>query len=120
MSDPRPGRAVRGSTSGRPIMALFDVLGQRWTLRVLWELHLHSPQTFRALQGRCGEISSSVLNRRLGTLREVALVRATGDGYCLSLLGEQLVEQLMPLLEWSQAWAASLADTAEPQTHPSA
>ena len=31
-----PGQKVRGSQSGRPIMVLLDVLGQRWTLRVLW------------------------------------------------------------------------------------
>jgi hypothetical protein len=33
---PLPGRAVRGSTTGRPIMALFDLIGRRWTLRVIW------------------------------------------------------------------------------------
>ena len=31
-------RTVRGSRSGRPIMALLDLLGRRWTLRILWEL----------------------------------------------------------------------------------
>jgi DNA-binding HxlR family transcriptional regulator len=31
-------RSVRGSKSGRPIMALLDLLGRRWTLRILWEL----------------------------------------------------------------------------------
>ena len=35
---PRPGRPVRGSQTGRPIMALMDLLGRRWTLRVIWEL----------------------------------------------------------------------------------
>ena len=32
---PVPGRRVRGSSSGRPIMALLDLLGQRWMLRAL-------------------------------------------------------------------------------------
>ncbi|HEV7693887.1 MAG TPA: hypothetical protein VGO52_23840 [Hyphomonadaceae bacterium] len=31
-------RKVRGSRTGRPIMALLDLLGRRWTLRVIWEL----------------------------------------------------------------------------------
>ena len=35
---PRPGVPVRGSTTGRPLMAALDLLGQRWTLRVIWEL----------------------------------------------------------------------------------
>ena len=33
-----PGQPVRGSASGRPIMALLDLLGRRWALRILWEL----------------------------------------------------------------------------------
>ena len=33
-----PGRPARGSKSGRPIMALLDLLGRRWTLRIVWEL----------------------------------------------------------------------------------
>ena len=53
--------AVRGSASGRPIMALLDLLGRRWALRVLWELR-EGPLQFRALQERCDGMSSSVLN----------------------------------------------------------
>ena len=45
-------RAVRGSRSGRPIMALLDLLGRRWTLRVLWELRADA-LGFRELQARC-------------------------------------------------------------------
>jgi len=35
---PKPGTRVRGSRTGRPIMALIDLLGRRWALRVVWEL----------------------------------------------------------------------------------
>src|SRR5208282_2198038 len=53
MSGPlRPGRPARGSVSGRPIMALLDLLGRRWALRVIWELR-EEPLVFRALQQRC-------------------------------------------------------------------
>ena len=31
-------RAVRGSRTGRPVMALLDLLGRRWSLRIIWEL----------------------------------------------------------------------------------
>ena len=41
---PKPGQPVRGSRSGAPIMALFDLLGRRWAMgvtmqsgRSLWE-----------------------------------------------------------------------------------
>ena len=35
---PRPGVPVRGSATGRPLMAAMDLLGRRWALRILWEL----------------------------------------------------------------------------------
>ena len=53
VSTPRPGRAVRGSRTGRPIMAALDLLGRRWTLRVLWELRDGSAASFRELRERC-------------------------------------------------------------------
>jgi DNA-binding HxlR family transcriptional regulator len=42
-------RAVRGSRSGRPIMVLLDLLGRRWSLRILWELR-DNALTARALR----------------------------------------------------------------------
>jgi len=51
-------------------MALLDLLGRRWTLRVIWELR-DAPLLFRELQARCEGMSSSVLNQRLQELRGV-------------------------------------------------
>src|ERR1700728_621810 len=65
---PLPGRPVRGSASGRPIMALLDLLGRRWALRVIWELREAPSPSFRELQRLCGDISSSVLADRLREL----------------------------------------------------
>ena len=70
---PRPGRPVRGSQTGRPIMALMDLLGRRWTLRVIWELR-DGRLTFRALQEACGGLSPTVLNQRVRELRESGLL----------------------------------------------
>src|SRR6185436_20644032 len=66
---PRPGRPVRGSTTGRPLMAALDLLGRRWTLRILWELR-DGPVGFRDLQARCDAMSPSVLHQRLNELEE--------------------------------------------------
>ena len=63
--------AVRGSRTGRPIMALLDLLGRRWTLRIIWELR-STRATFRALREACGNPSPTVLNERLRELREAA------------------------------------------------
>ena len=69
-------RPVRGSTTGRPIMALLDLLGRRWTLRIAWEL------------------------------REAGLVELlSGDGYCLTPLGWELMESFLPLHRFAERWS---------------
>ncbi len=93
-------------------MALFDLAGRRWTLRVLWELsEAGEPLTFRELKSRCADMSSSVLTRRVAELRDARLVARNDDGYGLSDLGSDLVTSMQPLLAWSQTWATELRDT---------
>lgn len=104
---PRPGRPVRGSRTGRPVMALLDLLGRRLTLRVLWELRDGDAVTFRALQQRCGDASSSTLNRRLAELAEVEILEQDG-GYRLTPRGKELVELLGGLQDWAQRWGRDL------------
>jgi DNA-binding HxlR family transcriptional regulator len=109
-STPLPGRPVRGSQTGRPTMALLDLLGRRWALRVLWELRDGERLTFRELQARCGEISSSVLNDRLRELREAGILAAgSTGGYQLTETGQQLLLALQPLDAWAKRWAADNA-----------
>src|SRR5262245_64105660 len=83
---PRPGRNVRVSSSGRPIMALLDLLGRRGALRVLWELRSGEAMTFRALQD-AAQTNPSVLNTRLQELREAEVIAHDGDGYVLTAHG---------------------------------
>lgn len=105
MATPRPGKPVRGSRTGRPIMAALDLLGRRWTLRVLWELR-HGAQSFRALRTLCDEVSPTVLNQRLAELRDAGLVaHEPGSGYSLTPLGESLQFALAPLNDWATRWA---------------
>lgn len=96
---------VRGSRSGRPIMVLLDALGQRWTLRILWELTA-GPLSFRDLRERCDQLSPTVLNGRLKLLREMALVeREEGAGYRLTPQGQELGARLLDLNHWAEHWA---------------
>ncbi|HTX32332.1 MAG TPA: helix-turn-helix domain-containing protein [Solirubrobacteraceae bacterium] len=86
-------------------MALLDLLGRRWALRVLWELRAGNSLTFRELQASCGGISSSVLNDRLHELRvaRILTTEATG-GYKLTRLGQDLLEVLEPVDKWAKNW----------------
>lgn len=99
-------KSVRGSATGRPIMVLLDLLGRRTALRILWELS-KSDLRFRPLQA-AAETSPSVLNVRLAELREAGLVEKGDDGYALSNQGRTLAAHLLPLVAWSEEWAADL------------
>jgi len=102
---PLPGRPVRGSQSGRPVMALLDLLGRRWALRVLWELRDEPATSFRELQLRCANVSSSVLNERLRELREAGILAARDpSGYELTAEGQRLLQALAPIDEWARNW----------------
>lgn len=113
---PLPGRPVRGSRTGRPVMALMDLLGRRGTLRLLWELRDGHPQGFRLLRASADGISPSVLNTRLKELREARLVELVDAGYTLTAEGRDLVQRLKPLNRWAEVWAA--APTGAPSRPP--
>lgn len=84
-------------------MAALDLLGRRWTLRVLWELR-EGPLGFRELQARCDAMSSSVLRTRLVELVDEGLVHQSDAGYDLTRIGRELGEAIMPLNRWAERW----------------
>ena len=88
-------------------MVLLDVLGQRWTLRLLWELS-HERATFRALRSRCDDVSPTVLNQRLKELRGLGLVDLGDSGYELTSLGQDLAGKFASLDAWANEWAELL------------
>ena len=106
MTIPKPGAPVRGSRTGRPVMALLDLLGRRTALRILWEMsRADRGLTFRALES-AAETNPALLNVRLKELRASGLVFHDAGGYRLSASGLELVKLLLPLVEWADEWAA--------------
>jgi DNA-binding HxlR family transcriptional regulator len=89
-------------------MALFDLLGRRWAMGVLWTLSTNGPCTFRELQQLCESISPAVLNQRLKELRAAGFVETTGRGYAATALGQRVYRQLVPLGETARYWASQL------------
>jgi DNA-binding HxlR family transcriptional regulator len=85
------------------INAAMELLHRRWMLRVLWELRAGA-FTFRALQQACGDLSPTVLNQRLSELREAGLVVNDASGYCLTPMGQDLLEAFAPLSRWAVRW----------------
>jgi DNA-binding HxlR family transcriptional regulator len=85
-------------------MLALDLLGRRWTLRILWELR-HGAMTFRALRDACEDVSPTVLNTRLKELQDNRIVEKTDTGYALTRSGERLSDPLMQLDRWAKGWA---------------
>ncbi len=103
------GHSVRGSSTGRPIMVLLDLLGQRWVLRILWELS-SSRANFRTLRKRCDDASPTILNKRLKELRDLHLVDLNEQGYGLTEMGNELAQQFTTLHLWAESWAKKIDD----------
>ena len=98
-----PRRTVRGSKTGRPIMALLDLLGRRWTLRIVWELR-DTALTSRALRAACNEASPTIMQARLDELREAGFVEVTDEGYALTATGRELMQLFLPLHHFAERW----------------
>jgi DNA-binding HxlR family transcriptional regulator len=88
-------------------MAAFDLLGRRWTMRILWELR-GGPLGFRELRTRCDTMSSSVLRTRLVELLDAGLVEQD-EMYALTPLGRDLGRAIGPLLRWADRWQGALS-----------
>lgn len=86
-------------------MAALDLLGRRWSLRVLWELR-DGPIGARALRDVCDGMSPSVLYARLSELAEAGLVeQVEGHRYRLTPIGRDLGSALEPMMRWARRWA---------------
>ncbi len=105
-SSPPPARVVRGADGRRPIMAVLDLIGRRWTLRVLWELR-SGPRGFRELRALCDGMSPNTLSTRLKELKDAGLVENTPDGdLALTEMSRSAEPLMLALLDWANEWVA--------------
>jgi DNA-binding HxlR family transcriptional regulator len=96
----------------RAIMALLELLGGRWTLRILWELR-NGALSSRALRAASGDLSPTVLQARINALRDGKIVELTSDGYALTPLGIELLTAFRPLYSFADRWARAVAPPSE-------
>lgn len=93
----------RESATTPQLAELFDLLGRRWTLRVLWELRDRT-LSFNDLRRAVGGMSQSVLVTRLTDLFGAGLVADVPGGYRLTSLGRSLVRELDAVAGWADRW----------------
>jgi DNA-binding HxlR family transcriptional regulator len=79
---------------------LLELIGRRWTLRILWELR-GGPLAFNALRARAGGMSQSVLVTRLTELYGAGLVADVPGGYELTPDGASLARELAAFESWA-------------------
>ncbi|MFC9896131.1 winged helix-turn-helix transcriptional regulator [Nocardia sp. NPDC127579] len=109
-SGAKPSRGEDDPANG-PVLAAIELLGQRWNLRVLWELE-PGRLGFLELRRRMGQCSSSMLSTRLQQLQSARLVEKNPDkSYELTTAGRQLGAALEGVWAWSQHWAANANET---------
>jgi DNA-binding HxlR family transcriptional regulator len=90
----------------RPIHDVFDLLGRRWAMRLVWELR-RDAVGFSALRGRC-EVSPSVLTTRLGELQSGGVVACDASGrYLLTPSGRELARLLYEINRWAESTASA-------------
>ncbi|MFI6999484.1 winged helix-turn-helix transcriptional regulator [Nocardia sp. NPDC050175] len=93
-----------------PVLAAMELLGQRWILRVLWEL-APGPLGFLELRRRMDNCSSSMLSVRLQHLQSAGLIVKNADkSYELTTAGTELGTALQDVWKWSRKWEAALTD----------
>ncbi|CAN7315539.1 winged helix-turn-helix transcriptional regulator [Variovorax paradoxus] len=86
------------------VSQLLALLEARYALRVLWALRDGHAQTFRLLQDSVGNITPNTLNTRIKELREAGLVSHGGDGYSLTVSGQDLLKRLSDLQAFAGKW----------------
>jgi DNA-binding HxlR family transcriptional regulator len=92
------------SRTSPELAKLLDLVGRRWTLRILWELRDRT-LSFNQLRRAVGGMSQSVLVTRLTELFGAGLVADVPGGYQLTPDGSTLTRELAGLDGWAGQWA---------------
>lgn len=94
-----------------PIEPAAHIIGQKWTLQIVYFLLDSSSMRFCELQDRLGGVNPSTLSSRLKMLEEEGIVRRTQVSaipphveYSLTEKGRNLEDVIRAVTQWSNAW----------------
>ncbi len=97
------------ASAERAFDTFLELIGRRWTLRIVWELRAGA-LAFNELRRRAGGMSQSVLVTRLTELFGAGLVADTDGGYELTALGADLLPELQRLRSYSATWIGAVGE----------
>jgi len=101
---------VQGYGQFCPVSKACEILGERWTILILRELLMGSTR-YHELQATLGQISPTVLSRRLRSLQDAGLIVRTAvpgqrrHEYRLTAAGRELHGVVVGIGEWGMRWA---------------
>ncbi|MCP4391279.1 MAG: helix-turn-helix transcriptional regulator [Gammaproteobacteria bacterium] len=93
-----------------PVAKAMELLGEKWTLLILRELHMGATR-FNELQRGLSLISPTVLTKRLNDLANTELILRKkipgqrGNEYFLTQAGEETLPLLKGVGDWGMRWA---------------
>lgn len=94
-----------------PVEPAARIIGQKWTLQMVYFLLDGSSMRFCELQDRLGGVNPSTLSSRLKMLEEEGIVRREQISaipphveYSLTDMGRQLEGVIREVLRWSNEW----------------
>ncbi len=94
-----------------PIEPAAHIIGQKWTLQIVYFLLDSTSMRFCELQDRLGGVNPSTLSSRLKMLEEEGIVRRTQISaipphveYSLTEKGRTLEDVIRAVTQWSNTW----------------
>ncbi|MEJ5248919.1 winged helix-turn-helix transcriptional regulator [Caldilinea sp.] len=94
-----------------PIEPAAHIIGQKWTLQIVYFLLNNPSMRFCELQDRLGGVNPSTLSSRLKMLEEEGIVRRKQISaipphveYSLTAMGRDLGGVIREVTRWSNAW----------------
>lgn len=117
MSHSERGTGVEGHSPFLcPVDEAAQIIGQKWTLQIVYNLLDCESRRFCELQDALGGVNPSTLSSRLKMLEEAGIVRRLQISaipphveYSLTGMGCELRSVIAEITEWSNAWLCARA-----------
>ena len=91
-----------------PVKGIIDVLSKKWTLLIIVVIGNHKSIRFNKIMDQFGSINPKTLSERLKELEKANLIvrKAFPEvplrvEYSLSTDGKELIDSIIPLMEWA-------------------
>ncbi|MBN1275300.1 helix-turn-helix transcriptional regulator [Candidatus Woesearchaeota archaeon] len=101
------------------IYETMNIIGKKWSLLIIFELHRHGPSSFNELKRQVKYITPKMLSRRLDELEEDGLVerrvldKPLRTTLSLTPAGKDFVRILKAIKNWSLQWSPGGHDCVE-------